>query len=207
MPVPIVGLSCRNVLQQCVAIPVAWHLARNTPTMVKRFRQFLMQYLFERRGLSRKFRVRRRSAIYLALVLLISGSLGGAKANQILQTSPHVSDCPEKHRSASSYPIHPQYVIVEPWKGRHNVYGIFVIPANHESDWLVTVTFKDGQRYCGQMNITDDDSALQPLGEGEYVMQGLLRTRTTLWLLSHGKKGELEQPKNWTLWIRDKASK
>jgi hypothetical protein len=175
--------------------------------MLKQLRQFLIQCFFERRGLARKRRIRQRSITYLALVLLLSGSLGGAKASQILQTSPHVSDCPERHQSASSYPIHPQYVMVEPWKGRHNVYGIFIIPANHESDWLVTVTLKDGQRYCGNLAIVDDDSAIAPLAEGEYVMQGLLRTRTTLWLLSHGKKAELEQPHNWTLWIRDKASK
>jgi hypothetical protein len=141
--------------------------------------------------------------LYLLTLMVVGGMLGAVKVNHLWQRSQVISDCPGSTLSPNHGPLvtlHPQKVVVAPWKGRHHVYAMFVVPAGYQPDEFVTVTFADGQAYCAETKTLRphiaDDLSVPP---GHYVVQALLRTRTTIGLLSSGKKAELEQPQNWTL--------
>jgi hypothetical protein len=138
---------------------------------------------------------------------IVGGMLGGArKANHLLQRSPVISDCSGSSLSLSHGPrlsLHPQQVVVEPWKGRHNVYALFIVPNGHQPDEFVMITLANGQSYCGHTVVLDNPQAINlSVPPDHYAVRGMLRTRTTIGLLSEGRKAELERHENWTLAIQ-----
>ncbi|MBD2326258.1 hypothetical protein [Alkalinema sp. FACHB-956] len=98
--------------------------------------------------------------------------------------------------------IKPERVVVQPWRGRHHVYGFFKVPAGYEPSSFFQVAVDQGQKqYCGHASVVKvvDSKA----GEnGDRIVIGRFRTRTTLWLLSQGQRHELNQKDNWMLPIR-----
>jgi hypothetical protein len=146
--------------------------------------------------------IHHRFWLYLLTLMVVGGMLGAVKLNHLWQRSQVISDCPGSTLNAQDGPLvlrHPQKVVVEPWKGRHHVYATFVVPGGTHPDEFVTITFADGQTYCANTIVIQPHIAGLPVPPGHYVVRGLLRTRTTIGLLSSGKKAELEQPRNWTL--------
>jgi hypothetical protein len=89
--------------------------------------------------------------------ILFGGTLlGGVKVNHLWQRSQMISDCPGSRLSASNgplIPVHPAQVTVEPWKGRHNVYAVFLVPNGYHPDEFVTIALPNGQTYCGHRDI------------------------------------------------------
>ncbi len=149
---------------------------------------------------------KRRLSRYLltfAIGGILGGSIfGGVKVNHLWQRSQVISQCPGSRLNASNgplIPLHPAQVTVEPWKGRHNVYAVFLVPNGYHPDEYVTIALPDGQTYCGHIYTPKPHVANYPVPPGYYVVRGLLRTRTTIGILSAGKKAELEQPQHWTL--------
>jgi ferredoxin len=58
----------------------------------------------------------------------------------------------------------------------------------------------DNTTYCGTFDYASEEQAQGIATKpGEQVVIGYLRTRTTLWLMSKGKRSELKQPENWSL--------
>ena len=98
--------------------------------------------------------------------------------------------------------IHAVKVVVQPWLGRHHVYGIFMVPLRYRS----------GRSYSGTLSVQSfkgefppdqqpevqrvDDVVVEP---GYYLVQGYLPTRVALWFLLTGQLGELRSPCNWNL--------
>jgi hypothetical protein len=135
-------------------------------------------------------------------ILAIGGGMLGSAANRWFERSATISNCPGSTLSRSHgplVPLHAQQVFVQPWKGRHQVYALFLVPGGYQADQFVTIKLADGQIYCGHTALVDPSTLNQSLPPGHYMMRGKLRTRTTIGLLSQGKKAELEQPTNWTL--------
>ncbi|MEM7726820.1 MAG: hypothetical protein AAF208_10670 [Cyanobacteria bacterium P01_A01_bin.45] len=120
------------------------------------------------------------------------------------------------------YYLHPEKVVVKPWKGPHHVYGIFVIPGGHLNEKLFKVTISNSEsnaqsnhtsnnksnnksntnNYCGVLEFNGSkygDFVAEP---GYYIMRGLLNTRTALWLILQGKGKQLEKPQNWQVGYR-----
>jgi hypothetical protein len=94
--------------------------------------------------------------------------------------------------------IHPVKVTVEPWRGEHNVYAIFMIPGGHLNDWLFTVTIEEAGTYCGVLAFGGTTVSEGVLAKpGHYLMKALFPTRAALWLISQGKLDELKQPSKW----------
>lgn len=96
--------------------------------------------------------------------------------------------------------IHPQKIVVEPWRGEHHVYAIFMIPGGYLNDKLFTVTIKGTGTFCGVLDFGGTTVAYGIYAKpGHYLMKALFPTRAAVWLISQGKGDELKQPRNWRL--------
>jgi hypothetical protein len=149
-----------------------------------------------------KPKIQHRIVMYGFALLLVGGMLGGAKAHRLFATITAKNYCPptilDRARS-TPVSIHPRQVVVKPWKGRHHVYAVFVVPGGYRSDQRVTIALDQNETYCGYVVPADAQELGLQVAPGEYAMLGLFRTRTTIGLLAQGKKAQLEQPTNWTL--------
>ncbi len=149
--------------------------------------------------------VQKRNLIYLLLTLLFVGIVG---FSYVSQRSPIISCQQSEFISTSTsnkFYIHPEKIVVEPWRGRHHVYAIFMIPSEHINDHFLKVTIEGMDSICGVMtylgqNSTDGINA-KP---GYYLSKGWLQTRMALWLMFQGKYKQLKHSGNWILGYRKK---
>ncbi|MEM7553986.1 MAG: hypothetical protein AAF378_07780 [Cyanobacteria bacterium P01_A01_bin.84] len=105
------------------------------------------------------------------------------------------------------YYISPEKVVVEPWKGDHNIYGIFQIPNGYIQKRVFTVTIPNSGTYCGFFTEIKDDEDIQPLLE-HYLVKGFFRTRIGLSIIIHGQVHELAKTANWKVgYLKQKKQK
>jgi hypothetical protein len=93
-------------------------------------------------------------------------------------------------------------VVVKPWLGRHQVYGIFPLPfekCNRSEPVLLTI--KGVGNYCQRAKYTNPHQHFEGIDAppGYALTRYPLRTRTTLLSTSKGLLGQLKQPQNWTV--------
>ncbi len=90
-------------------------------------------------------------------------------------------------------------VVVEPFSGRHHVYGIFALPETYRPGEAVLLSVAGAGRYCDTAEFAGYalDGVSAPAGH--YLMRDHIRTRTALGLLLFGAGAELRQPRNWVL--------
>ena len=98
-------------------------------------------------------------------------------------------------------------VVVLPWQGQHNVYGVFMIPER----------YKHGQPYATSLKIqgfTTRFPVISAGGEGHdnivaeqghYLQRAYVPTRSALWFLLTGRFGDLRAPCHWWLVIADQG--
>lgn len=102
--------------------------------------------------------------------------------------------------TAERHYTHPDKIVIEPWRGEHHVYAIFMIPGNYVNDKLYTVTIKGVGSFCGEFAFGGTTVAEGVYAKpGHYLMKALFLTRATVWLIAEGKEDELKQPDNWTV--------
>jgi hypothetical protein len=90
-------------------------------------------------------------------------------------------------------------VIVQPWRGRHHVYGIFMIPNEYKQSPFFLVTVKGAGSYCSKQfghKKNFDDIFAEP---GTYLVKKFIRTRTALRLILQGLYFQVNNKQNWTL--------
>ena len=112
------------------------------------------------------------------------------------------SDCNSEAILASKttkFQVHATKVIVQPWLGRHHVYGIFMIPDEYEQAQFFVLTVKGAGSYCSkqfgsQKNF--NDIFAEP---GTYLLRKFIRTRTALRLILQGLYSQINDKQNWTL--------
>ncbi|MEA5598976.1 hypothetical protein [Rivularia sp. UHCC 0363] len=101
---------------------------------------------------------------------------------------------------AEKYYAYPEKIVVEPWRGRHHVYGIFQIPGGYLNDKLLQVEIPGSGTYCGILSyggtVATDGVYAKP---GHYLMKGMLNTRIAIKLIFKGKQQELQQLNKWKL--------
>ena len=117
------------------------------------------------------------------------------------------SKCPEEALvtyNSSEYQLHPQKVIIKPWQGRHQVYGIFVLPEEYRASNFFTVSIEGASSYCGGQPVTVAGKKFQGVyaQPGERILVGYFRTRTASWLIAQGRIEQLKQPNNWVLSVQ-----
>ena len=128
-----------------------------------------------------------------------------------LMAMPGISHCPEEGPSNSeTYKVHPIKIVMQPWFGRHQVFGIFIVPLRYRS----------GMSYFGTMSIKTYNSEFAPdrqvrarqvddvpVEPGFYLVRGYIHTRIALWFFLTGQFRDLQNPCNWTLqFVRRTAS-
>ena len=101
---------------------------------------------------------------------------------------------------AEKYYIHPEKIVLKPWKGQHHVYGIFQIPGGYLNDKMLKLEIPGSKTYCGILayggTVAIDGVHAKP---GHYLMKGMLNTRFAMKLILQGKEQQLKQPQNWKL--------
>lgn len=128
--------------------------------------------------------------ITIAVILLLALVLPSLASQITLPNGPRsASSCP--HDWTAKQTIAPSKVVVQPWKGRHQVYAEFQIPEGKTVSDRAKVDLGSVGEFCGGV------SEVQTLGKTVAIAR--IRTRTALWLMLQGKLGGLQQAQNWQL--------
>ncbi|MEH2077864.1 MAG: hypothetical protein V7K57_26265 [Nostoc sp.] len=112
------------------------------------------------------------------------------------------SDCNPKAFLASKTPkfqVHATKVIIQPWRGRHHIYGIFMIPDEYKQAEFFVLTVEGAGNYCSKQfgyQKSFNDIFAEP---GTYLVRKFIRTRTALRLIFQGLYFQINDNKNWTL--------
>jgi hypothetical protein len=106
-------------------------------------------------------------------------------------------------------------VVVRPWYGPHQVYGIFLIPDQYRAmRYAATVTVRGVRERAALseggvvrlsqslVKVHGDTIMIEP---GQYLMHAHIRTRTALWLLVTGHFGDLRATCNWAVVLTSKG--
>lgn len=92
-------------------------------------------------------------------------------------------------------------VVIQPWKGRHHVYGLFIIPDRFKYHRLYAVRLRiegiDAEFSAGSPENEEGDSRV-PL-PGYFLRRAYLPTRTALWFVITGQFRNLQVPCHWWL--------
>ena len=94
-------------------------------------------------------------------------------------------------------------VAIEPWRGRHQVYALFIVPILHKPEYPVLLNIKGVATVCRRVEHISQigiDGISPP--QNSTVIKIYLRTRTTFWLMFLGKLNRLKRLRNWTLTYR-----
>ena len=136
-------------------------------------------------------------------IAAVSGALLLVATVLCLVAMPGSNHCPgDGPFDAEQYKAHPVKVVVRPWLGRHQVFGIFVVPLRYRS----------GRSYLGRISVAGlkgevapdwqpqdqrvEDVVAEP---GYYLIRGYIPTRIAFWFLFTGQFDDLRIPCNWTL--------
>ncbi|MEH1789925.1 MAG: hypothetical protein V7L23_31270 [Nostoc sp.] len=112
------------------------------------------------------------------------------------------SDCnfePFLASKTTKFQVHATKVIIQPWRGRHHVYGIFMIPDEYKQAPFFVVTVQGAGSYCSKQSGYQknfDDIFAEP---GTYLVRKFIRTRIALRLILQGLYFQLNDKQNWTL--------
>ncbi|OUL24783.1 hypothetical protein BV372_28630 [Nostoc sp. T09] len=137
----------------------------------------------------------RRQLIY-ALVFILSLSI------VILLWPINDSDCNSEAFLSSKtkkFQVQATKVVVQPWRGEHHVYGIFMVPNEYKQTPLFVLTVKGFGSECSKpfgYSQNYDDISADP---GTHLVRDYLRTRTALRLILQGLYAQLKDKQNWTL--------
>ncbi|MDB9374679.1 hypothetical protein [Nodularia sphaerocarpa] len=144
----------------------------------------------------------RKQILYILFLLSLFSVLGFSEISTYISEKRPIVSCQQwgfNRTQGEKYYAHPDKLVVEPWRGQHNVYAIFVIPTGYKSDGLFTVSIPGSQTYCGRFqNIGKVLSGVdQPRSYTK--IRGFLNTRIAVKLIAQGKLSELKEPDNWRL--------
>ena len=136
------------------------------------------------------------------VALILAGSVAW------LLNRPATTDCGAE--TPANHEIRATGVVVQPWFGKHHVYGIFTVPDRykHNKNYAVAMAvrgldrrFAVGERVDKQY-VVDDVLA----GPGHYLLRLYVPTRVALWFLVNGLFGDLRRACNWTLVFVERSS-
>jgi len=99
--------------------------------------------------------------------------------------------------------------VVEPWRGRHHVYGLFIVPSQSVEikRYAVTISVEGALYYCMwvEKSLRQTRQVISAEGGG-YLVRAPVPTRIALWFLVNGLIGDLRRPENWALVFSDQPS-
>jgi hypothetical protein len=96
--------------------------------------------------------------------------------------------------------VHAIKVVVEPFLGQHQVYGIFQLSLEDcPPGQPVILTVVGAGKYCEIVNNLGQHFEGIEVGSKYYLTKHYIRTRTAISLSIKGLLSELKQPRNWTM--------
>ncbi|WP_138497840.1 hypothetical protein [Nostoc sp. PA-18-2419] len=99
----------------------------------------------------------------------------------------------------TKFQVQASKVVVQPWRGEHKSYGIFMIPNEYKQSPFFVLTVKGAGSYCSRQfgyKKKFDDVFAQP---GTYLVRKFIRTRTAVRMTLQGLYFQLNDKDNWTL--------
>lgn len=128
----------------------------------------------------------------------------------LLVTAPPLTSCRSEFSSdPKEYRVPARETVVEPWKGRHQVYGVFEIPDEYKYDHLYSakLTIQGFQTEFSAGSSEDADPSARITRSGYYAKRVYISTRTALWFLLTGRFGDLRASCHWWLVLKDRGWK
>ena len=142
--------------------------------------------------------------------MLRAAALGAALLLAVmvwLINKPPMTPCPaEPKTDSNAHGILAKKVVVQPWKGRHNVYGIFLVPIRYFDDRIYSTRLSVQAVNGGITSPEPEYKDTVATEQGYYLKQIYVSTRVALWFLVRGRFGDLRMPCNWTLTIVERKS-
>lgn len=135
-----------------------------------------------------------------------------------LLNKPATGDCGgEAPANHNVHEIRATKVVVQPWLGKHHVYGIFTVPDRykHNKNYAVTMAVRGFDRRFAvdewsdkrladlAARLQDVDHVIAP--SGYYLLRMYVPTRVALWFLVNGLFGDLRRQCDWTLVFIERA--
>ncbi len=109
--------------------------------------------------------------------------------------NPQCKDALFLETGATIFQIHPVSLNIKPWKGRHQVYGVFKLPSGHQVRYPVMITVKGAGRYRKEASMIQEYEGQ----DGVRLLQVHLKTRVAILMILLGFYPYLKEPLNWTL--------
>jgi hypothetical protein len=144
-------------------------------------------------------------AIASIVVVLLLADAGGWFLNR-----PPNTDClPEASAFQRVTEARAIKVVVQPWRGPHHVYGLFIIP-NRFIDtkrYAVTISVEGVVVYCMWVEKSVRQTRRVISAERvESLVPEYLPTRVAMWFLINRRLGDLRRPENWAIVFSDRRS-
>lgn len=126
----------------------------------------------------------------------------------LIQLPPRTACDRAPHEKQGEHWFQASQTVVQPWFGRHHVYGVFAIPEQYKFDHLFTAKLViqgvHNELQAGSSEYTDmPSSTWKP---GSYRKRVYLSTRATLQFIAMGRFGDLRMPCHWWLVIRNRSA-
>jgi hypothetical protein len=144
----------------------------------------------------------------LAIRILTAIGLVIVTAIIVLMNAPHRRDCSfETPSDANKKWFRAERVVVQPWRGRHHVYGVFTVPLRYKRDRLYTarLMIEGLSEESSDETPEGDDLSSGPTVVGHYIKRMYLPTTTALALLLTGRFADLKMSCHWWLIIADRV--
>jgi len=141
----------------------------------------------------------------VAVALVLTGTVAW------LLNKPPTADCgaeaPADHAVLENHPIK---VVVQPWLGVHQVYGIFMVPNRYtlNKKYAFAMAVRGFDRRFAVVERADKQYTVDDVlaGPGHYLLRIYVPTRVAVWFLVKGLFGDLRNPCNWTLMFIERTS-
>ena len=95
--------------------------------------------------------------------------------------------------------FYPMKLVVEPWRGEHNVYAIFALPIEYRHTRRQAKMMVKGTGTQWEVTIANPSLYDLTTPDGYFLVIGFFRTRIALWRFVTGTFDQLQQPCNWVL--------
>jgi hypothetical protein len=139
---------------------------------------------------------------------IVFGILSALSATAIgLLNMPPLTDCrSEAPVETEQHWFSATQTVVEPWQGRHHVYGAFSVPDQYRRDRLyrAKLVIQGFSQEFAEVSPEGGDIDNGRAEPGHYIKRVYLPTRTALWFLVTGRFGDLKMPCHWWLVIADR---
>jgi len=124
-----------------------------------------------------------------------------------LANRPATTNCDDRSwLNSSDNILFASQVVIQPWYGRHNVYGVFVIPSQYrDKEYSGTVIVRGVKEHAElSLSPTKGHGIIIPNVPDRFVRHAHIRSRVALWFFLTGHFGDLRATCNWALMFTDK---